>query len=167
MCKINIVCLVNLISVIYSGLGINNEAIYNVVSIILSSRRLTWLIYIDLCYPHEVNVSPFFSGMYTNFCGIIDYIFVEKTVTVRGLHFFCYASDTKCVLKHQFNNHCFLFFMIFVIFLGGGLWLPFYQGTVKSTAVRIFSKQNLMFIGNSSLSRMQKVQHSAALDTKY
>ena len=98
----NIVCLVNLVSVIYSGLGIKNEAICNVVSIILSPRRLTWPNNIDLCYPHEVNFSPSFSGMYANFCGITDYIFVEKTIPVRGLHVFHYSSNTECVLKHQF-----------------------------------------------------------------
>ena len=74
------------ISVIYSGLCINIKARFNVVVIILSYEWMTWPLHVDLYEPHEVNGSPFFNGPHTNFSGITDYIFVEKTAPVQGLH---------------------------------------------------------------------------------
>ena len=79
---------VDMISFIYSGLCINIDSRCNIVLIILSSGRITWMVHVDLYYPHKENGSPSFSITHTNFSGIIDYIFVEKTVPVRGLHFF-------------------------------------------------------------------------------
>ena len=84
--KINIVCLIDLISFIYSGICVNSETTCNVVLIILSFRSIAWLIHVYICYPHKVNSSPSLSGLRTNFSGITYYIFVEKTVPVRGLY---------------------------------------------------------------------------------
>ena len=100
-------------SFIYSGLCINSEARCNIVLIILSSGRMTWPLHVDLCYPHEVNGSPSYSGLYTNFSVIIYYIFVEKQLQYEGCMFCHSASDPECVSVHKFNYHCSLYFMMF------------------------------------------------------
>ena len=82
---------------------------------------MNWLIHVDLCYPHEVNISPTFSGPHTYFIRITYYIFVEEMVLVRGWHVFHYASDPEYISEHQFKDHCYLCVIMPFVFVFGGL----------------------------------------------
>ena len=54
---------------------------------------------------------------------------------------FCHNdSYPECVLEHQFNNHCSLCVMMFCNISSFWTMAAFFQGTVKSTVVKLFVK---------------------------